>query len=269
MNKSAITPNINPVKPTKPVIPNKPIKHIILTKLQLELVELVYKFRFVTAQLVSEKYGRKSKVVMYTRLQLLYNKKILGRYYDGHMRLRGESAYYYLLPNGIAALKAHSDPKLVSRRTLSATYKDPAANPTFIADSLAIFQLYNQYRKLYGEAISFSTKSNMTFDVFDYFPEPIPNGFIRHVEAGTTQYYFLEYIGAHITPVGQYKLVKKYADYVEDGKWSSRRSGSPIILLVCETESVRKAIKKQVVASDLADDHFQLRLKDSPDNALS
>ena len=269
MNISAITPNINPVNSTKPVIPNKPIKHKTLTKLQLELVELVYKFRFVTSQLVSEKYGRKSKVVMYTRLQLLCNKKILGRYYNGYMRLRGESAYYYLLPNGVAALKAQSDPKLVSRRTLSATYKDPSAKPTFIADSLAIFQLYNRYRKMYGEAISFSTKSNMTFDVFDYFPEPIPNGFIRHVQAGTTQCYFLEYIGAHVLPVGQYKLVKKYADYFEDDTWSSRRSGSPIILMVCETESVRKAIKKQVVASDLGGDHFLLRLKDSPDNALA
>jgi hypothetical protein len=253
-------------KRTKPIITNKSKQ---LTKQQLELVELVYKFRFVTSRLVCEKYGRRSKAVMHRRLQLLQEQGILGMRYDGHMRLRGEPASYYLLPEGIAALKAQSDPELVSRRTLQTAYKDRTAEKTFISDSLAIFQLYNYYRGLYGESMSFSTKSNMTFAAFDYFPDPIPNGFIRHVQSGAVQCYFLEYIRSHITPVGQYKLVKKYADYFADDKWSSRRSGSPIILLVCETESVFKAINKQVSANNLADDRCLVRLKDSPENTLA
>ena len=255
MNKKAMTTTMNPIKTNK-------LK--TLTKQQLELVELVYKFRFVTSKLVSEKYGRKSKVVMYTRLQLLCDKEILGMHYDGNMRLRGEPASYYLQPDGIAALKAQSDPELVSRRTLHAVYKDRTAKKTFINDSLVIFGLYNYYRELYGEAISFSTKSNMTFAAFDYFPQPIPDGFIRHMQGGTAQCYFLEYIGSHLSPVGQYKLVKKYSDYFESNEWSSRRSGTSIVLLVCETDSVLKAIKKQVAASDLADDHFLVCLRDNP-----
>ena len=260
MNKKAMTTTTKLIKPNK-------LKR--LTKQQLELVELVYKFRFVTSKLVSEKYGRKSKAVIYTRLQLLCAREILGKHYDGHMRLRGEQASYYLLPDGIAALKAQSDPELVSRRTLQAVYKDRTAKKTFINDSLAIFGLYNYYRELYGEDISFSTKSNMTFTAFDYFPEPIPNGFIRHVQSGTAQYYFFEYIASHLSPVGQYKLVKKYADYFESDVWSPRRSGSPIVLLVCEAESVLKAIRKQVAASDLAHDRFLVHLKDSPENILA
>ena len=244
--------------------PNKSTKLKRLTRQQLELVELVYKFRFVTSKLVSEKYGRSSKAVMHRRLQLLTEKEILGMHYDGHMRLRGEPASYYLLQDGIAALKAQSDPELVSRRTLQATYKDRTAKKTFIYDSLVIFQLYNRYRGLYGEAISFSTKSNMTFTVFDYFPDPLPDGFIRLDQSDTTQYFFLEYVDSRITAIGMYKLVKKYADYFEDDKWSSRRSGSPIMLLVCETESVLKAIKKQVVASGLDDDRFLVCLIDNP-----
>jgi len=239
-----------------------------LTKQQLELLELVYKFRFVTSKLVSDKYGRQSKVVMYTRLQLLYKRGLLGRHYDGLKSLRGEPASYYLLPAGIAALKAQSDPERVSRRTLQAAYKDRTAKETFINESLAIFQQYNDYRRLYPEVLSFSTKSNMTFAAFDYFPQALPDGFIRLTQAGTTQCYFLEYVASHISPVGQYKLVKKYADYFESGEWSSRRRGTPVMLIICETASVLKAIRKLVTASDLDDDHFRVRLKDNPESVL-
>ena len=244
--------------------PNKSTKLKPLTRQQLELVELVYKFRFVTSKLVSEKYGRLSKAVMHRRLQLLTEKEILGMHYDGRMRLRGEPASYYLLPAGIAALKAQSDPELVSRRTLQAIYKDSTAKKTFIYDSLAIFQLYNHYRAQFGETISFSTKSNMTFTVFDYFPQDLPDGFIRLRQGETTQYFFLEYVDSRVTPVGLYKLVKKYTDYFETDEWSSRRSGSPIVLLVCETDSVLKAIKKQVLTNNLADDHLLVSLISNP-----
>jgi len=152
---------------TKLIKTNKPKR---LTKQQLELLELVYKFRFVTSKLVSDKYGRQSKVVMYTRLQLLYKRELLGRHYDGLKSLRGEPASYYLLPAGIAALKAQSDPERVSLRTLQAAYKDRTAKETFINESLAIFQLYNDYRRLYPEVLSFSTKSNMTFAAFELLP---------------------------------------------------------------------------------------------------
>ncbi len=239
-----------------------------LTKQQLELLELVYKFRFVTSQLVSDKYGRQSKVVMYSRLQLLCKQELLGRHYDGLKSLRGEPASYYLLPAGIAVLKAQGDPGRVSRRTLQAAYKDRTATETFINDCLVIFQLYNDYRALYGGAISFSTKSNMTFAAFDYFPQALPNGFIRLTKTGTTQCYFLEYVSSHIPPVGLYKLVKKYADYFESGEWSSQRSGSPVVLLICETAAVLKAVQKLVTTSDIADDHFLVRLKDNPESLM-
>jgi len=250
---------------TETIKTNKPKR---LTKQQLELLELVYKFRFVTSKLVSDKYGRQSKVVMYTRLQLLYKRELLGRHYDGLKSLRGEPASYYLLPAGIAALKAQSDPERVSRRTLQAAYKDRTAKETFINESLAIFQLYNDYRRLCPEALSFSTKSNMTFAAFDYFPQALPDGFIRLTSTDINRYYFLEYVSSLIPPVGLYKLVKKYADYFESGEWSSQRSGSPVVLLVCETASVLKAIQKLVTASDLDDNHFLVRPKDSPEIVL-
>ena len=96
----------------------------------------------------------------------------------------------------------------------------------------------------------------------------MPDGFIRHRQSDATQYVFLEYVSSRITPVGQYKLVKKYADYFETDAWSSRRAGSPTVLLVCESESVLKAIRKQVAASDVGDEHFLIRLKDSSENIL-
>ena len=55
MNKKTMTT-------TKKLI--KPNKFKRLTNQQLELVELVHKFRFVTAKLVSAKYDRKSQVVI-------------------------------------------------------------------------------------------------------------------------------------------------------------------------------------------------------------
>ena len=252
-------------KRTKPSITNKTKK---LTKQQLELVEVIYKFRFVTSSLVSEKYGRQSKAVMHRRLQLLQQQGILGMYYDGYMRLRGQPGSYYLLAQGIAALKAQSNSAHVSTRTLRAAYKDRTAKATFIHRSLVIFQLYNQFRRLYGANISFSTKSNLTFEAFDYFPQPLPDGFIRLKRSGTTTYYFLEYIDSHTTTVGMYKLVKKYSDYFENEEWSSRREGTPAVILVCETDFIYKAIRRLVAASDAENDMFIVLLNDRPEKAL-
>jgi hypothetical protein len=64
----------------------KPIHHKQLNELQLELLTILYKFRFGTAQLIS-RYQEQSIRNTNVRLKNLLEQELIGRNYDGSYRI--------------------------------------------------------------------------------------------------------------------------------------------------------------------------------------
>src|SRR5476651_1690597 len=76
-----------------------------LNQKQLEILHLIYRFRFVTTKLVAECQGKSGGPAVYASLTNLADQGHIGRRYEPEYRLRGQYAAYYLLPDGVRALR--------------------------------------------------------------------------------------------------------------------------------------------------------------------
>src|SRR5689334_17946866 len=79
------------------------------TTKQLEILRLFYRFRFLTSNHLSIMLdlNRTNPNQIHQRLQILIKNKYLDRHYDGKYKIQGKPAEYYLVEDGIKALKQY------------------------------------------------------------------------------------------------------------------------------------------------------------------
>ncbi len=97
----------------------RPRKH--LNEQQNEILQILYKFRFATIELIVQYQELDSAKYTHTRLKILLEKKYIGRNYSGQDKIHGRPANYYLLTKGIWVLKEDPD---INTKALNGIYKD-------------------------------------------------------------------------------------------------------------------------------------------------
>src|SRR5476651_962904 len=152
--------------------------HYILNLKQLSLLRLLYRFRFATSHHLSITLDLKpsNPNQIHQRLQILLDQEYIGRNYDGQYKIHGKPAEYYLLPEGIKALKLHMRDKC-DDKVLHNLYKDKDAKPAFAAHSLAVFTAYCRLKERYADDLRFFTKSQI--HASKHFPKQRPDALIR------------------------------------------------------------------------------------------
>lgn len=235
-----------------PVI-NRSTKNV--TKKQLAVLKQLYRFRFGTTDLLARSLDLKDGRYIHMRLDALVKQEYIGKNYDSTYKLEGKSATYYLLPKAFAALKqyAKTDGKEVSLKTLRNAYKDKEASERFIAKKLAVFTIYDKLRASYGANLGFWTKEQLNFDKYDYLPEPKPDAYLTITPDGIRprdRYFFLNYLDDETPFFVHVRRLQKYIDYVEAEEWGeATNSKLRGVLLVCESTSLLKRIRKKLAQS--------------------
>lgn len=220
-------------------------KHYQLNAKQLHYLKLIYKFRFITTTLLSQYKQKQETTTTYLALKNLNEQGYIGRHYEKGYKLRGQAASYYLLPKGMTTLKAHG---IGTTRAYNSIYKDKTATEQFIAHCLALFEAHNRLRQLYGERLSYHSKSELTPSTYDYFPSKRPDAYITlaiksYVEP---KEFFLEYFEDAKPIIMHIGRVRQYIKYAASNKWDD--SGTlPTILLVCETPAVERGIHRRLL----------------------
>jgi hypothetical protein len=204
----------------------RPRKH--LTEQQTEILQILYKFRFATIELIVQYQELDSSKYTHTRLKILLEKKYIGRNYDGHDKIHGNPATYFLLANGIRALKEDPD---INTKALNGMYKEGAVKEQFINRCLSIFRLHNALIKLHGDSLSFHTKNELTGSIL--FPKPRPDAFITLKTKQDTKEIMLELIEAS-TPFSTTRArILRYLLHIQSEQWDGEY---PVLVLCCETE---------------------------------
>src|SRR5437868_3895445 len=141
--------------------------HRPLNKKQLDILRLLYRFRFVTTNLLTQALQTKSKIKMNERLKILLDQEYIGRNFSPEYHLLRKHASYYLLPKGIDALKQIPD-NTFDTSILRNIRKDKAASDQFIDYCLGVFDVYCQLKTVYGDSLHFFTKSQLAnkYDCF-------------------------------------------------------------------------------------------------------
>lgn len=222
-------------------IPKDQPKPRKLTKSQLDLLKLLYKFRFATATLLAT-HRQKNPVTIYGTLQLLLKSQYIAKNYAPSYKLAGRGAEYYLTNAGIRYLRDNED---LNESVLHALYKNKSLGQPFIQKCLLIYQIYVRLIRQYGSNMKIYTRAEM--QGIDGFPEQLPDMYITT----DTNSYFLDIFTENL-----FYLVKKRLDtllkHYESDDWTEDKY--PTILLVFPDSRIEA--KAQVYIEKIKDDAY-------------
>jgi Replication-relaxation len=210
---------------------------------QLEVLELLHKFRFASNDLIAQYFGKKDRSFVFKRLSILLEQRLIGKRFDSSYRLQGKPAAYYLMPAGARVLQERHQ-AMINIKTI---YKDKSVSEQFVRHSLDLLAIYNQLKAQYGDRFKFFTKVNLNREQFDYFPQPLPDAYIRLRLGGEEKQFFLDMHYDDQPFFAAARKIKRYIEYAESGKWEETGTNLPAVLIVCESVSLQKRLLKCVV----------------------
>lgn len=210
---------------------------------QLEVLELLYKFRFGSNDLIAQYFGKKNRSFVFKRLSILLEQELIGKRFDSSYRIQGKPAAYYLLPAGARKLQEarSAEDEAVNIKSI---YKDKTVSETFIQHSLNIFTAYNQLKARYADELAFFTKTNLVS--YEHFSKPLPDAFVSLEAKNGTSYFFVEILEDTQPFFTAVRSIKKYLDHKESGEWAITETDYPTILFICESTSLQKRLQKQI-----------------------
>lgn len=207
---------------------------------QLEVLGLLYKFRFGTNDLFAQYFGKKDRSFVFNRLKILLQQQFIGKRFDPSYRLAGKPAAYYLTPTGARKLEEQGE-----EINIKSIYKDKTVSEQFIRHSLDIFKTYLELREKRAE-IKFFTKAYLGAEAYDYFPKPLPDAFISLNSGSATKRYFLDIFDETTLPFVIKRRVRLYTDYWESGAWDDTGADFPEIIFVCSNSKQQTRVQKVI-----------------------
>lgn len=228
--------------------PTQPTKRKALNKDQLNILYTLYKFRFCTTDLLRTTQSKQiSRQYMNTRLRILCEQEYIGRKYDSSYKLQAKFAQYYLLPKGIEILKQH--PEYFNAQVLRNIKKDTSASERFVRHCINIFSVYAKLKEQYGKTSDsgfyFYTKSYMVGYIVDSFPKPLPDAFVSFKVSADRQvrHSVVECFDDTMPHSVMRRKIERIIDHADGGEWSLTAS-YPEVLLICETERLKKNVQQ-------------------------
>ncbi len=226
---------------------------------QLEVLELLHTFRFGSNDLIAQYFGKKDRSFVFKRLSILLEQGLIGKRFDSSYRIQGKPAAYYLTPAGARVLQELRESK--DAVNIKAIYKDKTVSEQFVQYSLDLLAIYNRFRTQYGDRLKFFTKVNLNREQFDYFPQPLPDAYIRLRLGGDEKQFFLDMYYDNQPFFTAVRKIKHYVDYAEEGGWEETDTDLPAILAVCESASLQKRLQKRIMNMDDHETTFALITK--------
>lgn len=213
---------------------NTPTHRTKLNQEQLDLLKMLYKFRFGTKNLITRYLGKKDQSSVFRRLENLIEQGLVAKRYDSTYKLQGKSAAYYLTPAGARALQTHNNNEL----NVKLLYKSKDVSESFIEQSLIAFRIYNDLTQEHKQTLKFHTKTDLA--KYTYFPQPLPSAYIR-IES---RQYFLELLKSSDPSFVAKRLIQRYLSYARESDWEDTGTDLPSIVLVCDTDVLQKRVEK-------------------------
>jgi len=148
-------------------------KEVKLTVQQQRVLKLLFKFRFVSSQLLGQVMGIR-RVSVYEVLEKLVSKGLVTKVYKNEYRIHGKPAYYYLNKTGATTVRKLMD---VKESVVHALYKNEEATEEFIEHCLRLTQLYASIMLTIPDSSDIFTKAEI--NRFKQFPKNRPDLYIR------------------------------------------------------------------------------------------
>jgi len=207
-----------------------------ITKKQLEILTLLYRFRFLNRLQIQQLLNHKKISRINLWLKDLYDKKIIGRNYSNRLGDNIKPAIYYLKTKSKIYLKdqLEEDDKLMKR-----IYGEKNRSQKFINHCLLSADFYLDLKKSSeAEKIFFYTK----IDLINYNGLPLnyPDAYIATKKNKKIRRYFFEIIDEGTPRFAIRNKIKQYLEYYSDNTWQEGTNHPfPKILILCPNDLIK------------------------------
>ncbi|MGD0523181.1 MAG: replication-relaxation family protein [Candidatus Microgenomates bacterium] len=217
-----------------------------LTAKQLNIINLLHRFRFLTSSQIQKFLNNKTTRLANYYLKTLNTQNYIGKHYTRTLGEGNQPAVYYLTTGSIKALEVNPD---IQKAKLKYIYREKIRSKQFISHALFIVD-YHLY------LVTESTKSNHQLHFFTktdlqahpYIIHPLPDAYFARVDtAGETKRYFVEVIDEGAPRFALRKRIEQYNDYIESGRFEKVTTHTfPTILFICPTIGIMIYLKKHL-----------------------
>jgi len=208
-----------------------------LTKKQLEILTLLYRFRFLNRSQIQKLLNHKKISRINLWLKDLYDKKIIGRNYSNKLGDNIKPAIYYLKTKSKSYLsdQLKKDDKLMKR-----IYGEKKRSQRFIYHCILSADFYlNLLRFSENLQIYFFTKIDLLN--YDYLPSYHPDAYVATKNGKRIKRYFLEIIDEGTPRFVIRAKIKQYLEYYSDNTWQEGTNHPfPKILILCPNDLIKK-----------------------------
>lgn len=214
---------------------------------QFELLELVYKYRFISRQLVAESLNIKYGSSIYEKLEVLVKGEYLGKRFDTRLKLQALPAAYYLTPKGLRTLQQQPGHDYITDAVIRSSYKDKTVSQAFITHTLGVYKYTNLLKRHYP-ALKVFTRRDMSR--YNYFPSQLPDAFLSLSvdDAKQPKRFFFDLIPDNLPRLALDKRIANYCEFFDEGGWEVTGSELPTLLLMSERGPAEKRIQRSIRA---------------------
>lgn len=216
-------------------------KRSVLLQGQIEILGLLYKYRFGSRRLLVDSLGVKSGSNLYEKLNVLMKHGFVARRYDKSFKLRGVPAAYYLTPKGLRRLQSIHGSKRVTEAVIKASYRDKVVSQTFVNHVVGIYTHTNKLQHKYPSLKVFLRRE---MALYSYFPANPPDAFLSLKTADRLQRFFFDVVSKDTPPSAINRRLVNYMEFLDEGGWDATGSSLPKLLFLLENPSAENRLRR-------------------------
>jgi len=230
-----------------------------LKQKQIDILELLYKYRFSSRQLLLDSLGKGSGTDsnLYQKLEVLITRGLVFKRHEPHQKLFGVPYAYSLTPKGLKTLQALPEHDYITDTVIKGWYRNKTVDQNFVNRTMAIHKYTNVLTGFYPATKVFTPRDLARYS---YFPTHLPDAVLSlsRDEDDPLRFFF------DIIPDGaprkaiDGKLVT-YCRFFESGGWEVTKSENPAILLIASSGRAERQL--QYIARARLQRHGELDLR--------
>jgi len=216
------------------------------TPKQLNILLLLYRFRFLNRIQIQKLLNHKDPRRINTWLKDLTTRNIIGRKYSTKLLANTKPAIYHLATKSRAILLTQPD---INEKLLKRVYREKTRSDKLINHCLLVTDLYfllNNQSQTNKTKLHFYTKTDLVSHY--YLPYKRPDAYIAIESKRQTKRYFLEIIDGGTPRFMIRSKINQYIEYFQANTWQDRTDHlNPTMLFVCPDELTKIFLNKFIL----------------------
>lgn len=216
-------------------------KRSALKQGQIDILEMLYKYRFGSRQLLADSLGIKSGSNLFEKLNVLMKHGFVARRYNKSYKLRGLPAAYYLTPKGLKQLQSIHSGERVTDAIIKAGYRDKVVSQSFVNHVVEVYAYANRLQRKHPSLKVFLRRE---MALYSYFPTNPPDTFLSLKTADRLQRFFFDIVSKDTPPSAINRRLVNYMEFFDDGSWDVTDSDLPKLLFLLENPATENRLRR-------------------------